>query len=156
LSKDYNGHKWLAAVSELNADIESTVAVKTLLDIFDNIIDVHHAANTDALNVNRIMSQLTNIDRLASRVNDAVINNVKYQIKKIKTEVLNKDHIRSNCYSQEGEDLILSRLFPNQSNGILCRYRSASSHEIFKHLFAVQKGMEGHKHRPASGFKGKI
>jgi hypothetical protein len=153
LSKYYDDFKWLSAVSDVRTGIESTTAVKDLLNIFENIIDVYHAEKQNQLNVNRIISQLTNINRLASHIDVEVKNNVKYQIGKIKTDVLSKDHIRSNCYSQEGEDLIASRLFPNQSTGFYVDIGAHHPTRFSNTYLLYTKGWRGINIDPLPGSK---
>ena len=117
VEKEFDGFVWLAAVKKIEAPVDPIDAIRQILLIFENLIDVNQLEEITPPNVNRIISQLTNVVQLSKALNDAGIRHFKYQLNLLQSQYLNSDHIGSRGYSQEGEDLILDRLFQNMDDG---------------------------------------
>jgi FkbM family methyltransferase len=64
-----------------------------------------------------ILAQLANINCLSRSLDPKCEKNVVYHFRKLKSEYLNPDFITSPGFSQEGEDLVLKRLFSGVDKG---------------------------------------
>jgi len=116
-SNNLKSFKWLYAVKEYDQFEINTDSIIELLNIFENIIDINALNDTNPQNVNRLASQLVNIIKLSKSFDVKAISNIKYHLSILKNEALNPAYIPSYGFSQEGEDLILKRLFPPDKIG---------------------------------------
>lgn len=114
---EFDDFKWLAAVKNNEDQSDSLKVIQDLISIFENIMHVGRRTPYERADVNRIFSQLVNIYRLSRSLDISVINNTKFKFNLLRDEFLNPEYFPSPGYSQEGEDLILSRLLPRNQKG---------------------------------------
>ena len=118
ISHDHKGNNWLYCLKDYGNNLKSTDAIKELLDIFENIVWVTSNQELKPEHVNRLMSQLTNIIKIARALNENELAEVKNHLSLLRSsELFNPEFFPSPGFSQEGEDLILKRLLPTDKKG---------------------------------------
>lgn len=114
---NFNSYKWLHNVKEYNLHDKNTDTIIEQLEIFERIIDTDKYTADKSIYLNQLMSELTNLIKLTKTLDDNAVSNIKYHITLLKNETLNHEFVASDGFSQEGEDLILKRLFPEDIKG---------------------------------------
>ncbi len=114
----FDAYDCLFVARAYDSQENSFAVIEELISIFENIIDVNNSGKLDNSNVNRVVAQLANLNSLSRSLDAKCISNIKYQFKRLKDEYLNDEFISSPGFSQEGEDLILKRLFPHKKEGV--------------------------------------
>jgi len=112
-----NEFKWLYSVNEYERFAKNEEIIAAYLEILIKIIDVLCLEKIEANHVNRLMSQFTNIINISRTLDAPSISNIKYLVSKLVHQTLNPDYITAPGFSQEGEDLILKRIFPADMKG---------------------------------------
>ena len=113
----FNSYYRLRAIRDYELHELNTGSIIDLLEIFERLITTHPADDTSAGHLIKIVTELTNLVRLVNILDSRSTSNIKYHTARLKSESLNPDHISSGGFSQEGEDLILKRLFPEKTDG---------------------------------------
>lgn len=115
--KEFTDHKWLYNVKQYSSFKNSSEVLKEIISLVKNIVEVSAHDNLSNSDFNRIMSQLTNIGIIARNLDAKELSNLSYQFSKLLNEQLDPLYISSPGFSQEGEDLIVKRLFPVDMKG---------------------------------------
>jgi len=148
---DFTDFEWLAAVKKDWPESDALGFITELLSIFENVMDVNQKSPLERADVNRIFSQLVNLNRLSRGLDAGAIKKTKYNFSLLREEFLNSDHIASPGYSQEGEDLILARIFPRDKKGFFVDVGAHHPTRFSNTHFFYKRGWRGINIDPLPG-----
>ena len=92
-------------------------AVGALLAVFQDLAAIRIETESDEGGAQKIFSQLSKVERLSRLYNQDLLQDLRIFRSRFDTEISNPDHVPSPGYAQEGEDLVVERMFPADMRG---------------------------------------
>jgi len=146
----FNSYKWLDGGSVYELQENSYDVISELISIFETLIRINRE-ELDISNVNSIVAQLSNINSLSRSLVKKCDNNTIYQFRRLKSEHFNPDFISSPGFSQEGEDLVLKRLFSGNDEGFFVDVGAHHPTRFSNTYLLYRKGWRGINIDPLPG-----
>lgn len=150
INNDQFSASWLYNVKKYEKFEAGIPVISELLRLFEDIVNVNSNRPLGSAAVNRIVSQFVNIITL-SRSDTSNLSNLRYCLLRLQEEYLNPDVINSPGYSQEGEDLVLKRLFPAEKKGFFIDVGAHHPTRFSNTYYFYQRGWRGINIDPLPG-----
>jgi FkbM family methyltransferase len=112
----FDSYKWLNNAKVYESQANSFNVIIELFSLFHNLI-INNRDELKISNLNNIIAQLSNINYLSRSLDPKCDNNTVYHFRRLEKEYFNPDFVSSLSFSQEGEDLVLKRIFLDQDEG---------------------------------------
>ena len=115
---DFEGFEWLRAeVKSYPEPMGSVAIIDELINVFEKLVDINAVQEGEQVSIYGVITRLINLNSLSRSFDDKTKSSLKYNFFRLRNEYLNPDYISSPGFSQEGEDLVLKRLFPPDKKG---------------------------------------